>query len=549
MSSRVFGKIGFGPTARGECKQKNQAPAGLYKLLSGLCMIFSKSIQRSLAVVVHACMRRSHGEVAPTFMRRSLGEGALILALTLLCSVALAQERNPAIFAQSLPQDTVPFTFDMYYEVVRNHHPVALSANLRPEMAAADQMSARGGFDPKLSADLNGKEFDRKHYYSHVNAALKVPTWWGIDVYAGYSVNDGSFLNPEKSTPMDGLVNAGLVVPLGEGLFIDERRAMVKLADLALEASEMERRLIRNELLLQAGAAYWEWYQAYQAVLLFQEALEMARLRYEGVISAVKQGDRSALDTVEAGIQYQNRQIGLQQATLDLQNTRLRVGTFLWEDGLTPLELVDEAIPSISISSGDIQLVEARYDSLDTYIQNHPELLLSENKIATGEVNLDLKREQLKPTLDLKYNALAPYAQTETIGALSTNDYSWGVQFSVPIFLRKERGAINLAKLQLQDASFGLQNKSLSLTNKALETLNSLRTAQTQRVLYNQVVADYRTLLEGERRLFNLGESSLFLVNSRELTYIQSSLKLIEMNAKYEVAYLKSLYALGVLGE
>lgn len=81
-----------------------------------------------------------------------------------------------------------------------------------------------------------------------------------------------------------------------------------------------------------------------------------------------------------------------------------------------------------------------------------------------------------------------------------------------------------------------------------LETLNSLRTAQTQRVLYNQVVADYRTLLEGERRLFYLGESLLFPVNSRELTYIQSSLKLIEMNAKYEVAYLKSSYTLGVLG-
>jgi hypothetical protein len=44
--------------------------------------------------------------------------------------------------------------------------------------------------------------------------------------------------------------------------------------------------------------------------------------------------------------------------------------------------------------------------------------------------------------------------------------------------------------------------------------------------------------------MFEQGESSLFLVNARELTYIQANLKYIEVLCKYQQALLSLRFAL-----
>ena len=50
--------------------------------------------------------------------------------------------------------------------------------------------------------------------------------------------------------------------------------------------------------------------------------------------------------------------------------------------------------------------------------------------------------------------------------------------------------------------------------------------------ILRQTVSDSKTLLDAERNMFENGESSLFLINMRELNYIQSKLKYIEWQAK-----------------
>ena len=47
--------------------------------------------------------------------------------------------------------------------------------------------------------------------------------------------------------------------------------------------------------------------------------------------------------------------------------------------------------------------------------------------------------------------------------------------------------------------------------------------------------------------MFEIGESSLFMVNSREMDYIQAQLKLIELISKNQTAYIGTLHALGTL--
>ena len=60
--------------------------------------------------------------------------------------------------------DTTVLTFLEYLEVVREEHPVAKQASLLLENAAAELLTAKGNFDPKLSSDYSQKRFDRKNY-------------------------------------------------------------------------------------------------------------------------------------------------------------------------------------------------------------------------------------------------------------------------------------------------------------------------------------------------------------------------------------------------
>lgn len=59
------------------------------------------------------------------------------------------------------------------------------------------------------------------------------------------------------------------------------------------------------------------------------------------------------------------------------------------------------------------------------------------------------------------------------------------------------------------------------------------------------MAADLNVLLQGERRKFEVGESSIFMVNTREIAYINAQIKLIEFINKNQQSALSTYYAYG----
>ena len=184
---------------------------------------------------------------------------------------------------------------------------------------------------------------------------------------------------------------------------------------------------------------------------------------------------------------------------------------------------------------------------IDSIIQQHPEVNQYRYKIDMLEIDQRWKREQLKPTLNLNYNALTEAVNDNPLAEYSSANYKWGLTFSMPILLRKERGALRLADLKINDAELELASKTAVLGYKALASINEWANTAEQVELYSQTVRDYDGLLGGERQMFDAGESSLFMVNSRELGYINAQLKLIELLTKNRKAGLAANYSLGVL--
>jgi outer membrane protein TolC len=114
------------------------------------------------------------------------------------------------------------------------------------------------------------------------------------------------------------------------------------------------------------------------------------------------------------------------------------------------------------------------------------------------------------------------------------------------LFLRKERGDLKLAKLKLNDAQFEFDNAQIEIRNKVFAIYNELESFKTQNILIFDIVTNYQTMLSAEERKFSFGESSLFLINSRESKLIDAVLKRNLVQNKYYAAKAKLFKSLAV---
>jgi outer membrane protein TolC len=453
----------------------------------------------------------------------------------------------PAYNAVAAQDSLKQLEYDVFLELVKVHHPIAKQANLKVDIANAKVQKSRGAFDPYAYAGLSEKFFDGKSYYKLADGGLKIPTWYGLEFKTGYEQNSGTFLNPEQTVPQGGLWYAGVSASVGKGLFIDQRRAVLQQAKIGVNASIEERRVIYNTLLYEAGSAYWDWFKAYNEVQVYTNGLAFAQQRFEATKNTAVLGERPYIDTLESIIQVQNRQISLQQAQLDYKNATARLGIYLWVDGIIPLELTDETIPPLMDSIATKPLDHTFYLQLDSLSEKHPALRQYRYKIEGLGVERRLKKEQLKPNLNFSYTPLSEPINNNPVSGLSLNNYTWGVEFSMPIFLRKERGDLAITNFKLKESLLDLRNKNAEITYKAVASLNTWTVTHSQANLYQKTVRDYAGLLNGERQKFDAGESSVFLVNRRELGYINAQVKLIALLAKNYKAALGAEYALGLL--
>ena len=242
-------------------------------------------------------------------------------------------------------------------------------------------------------------------------------------------------------------------------------------------------------------------------------------------------GDRATIDTVEAKIAVQNRALSLEQANVKLMNKSLELSNFLWINDV-PVELQPNVVPDTNAEQDIDVTLEIMGKPLDSFtIDNHPKLRSLNFKIDGLTVDKRLKANKLLPKIDVNYNFLTE--TPESINSFDVEQYKGGLSFYFPLFLRKERGDLRLAKFKLQDAQFERDNAQVEIRNKVLAIYRELDSYVTQNQLIFDIVRDYNTLLTAEERKFSFGESSLFLINSRESKLIDAELKQNEVQNKF----------------
>lgn len=444
--------------------------------------------------------------------------------------------------AQAQSVDTTVLPVDTFVTLVKRHHPMALQARLIRNQAQANRLKASGAFDPKLFSEVNQKQFSEKDYYQLQNSGIEFPAWYGLKAKAGYELNEGVFLNNQNTVPGSGLWYADVSITLGKGLFMDERRAMLKQARLLEESAEFEVDLALNDLLEEALNSYWLWYEAYREMSVMKEALQAATFRFKGIKRQAIIGDKSMVDTLEAAIQVQDRSIRLTKAQAKFITRRNELATYLWLEGVVPLNIKEATKPEFNEKAVLNILPE------DWFVE-HPSLNFYRLKLEGLEIERRLKAESLKPQLDLNYKFLNQPAPNDFFAQYSPDNYNWGLKASFPLFVRKGRGDLNQTKVKIEENNLELDLKRVGLQNKVQALEQELILSQGQLIETRSMVNNYRRLLAAENNKFRNGESSLFLINSRELKYIDAQLKQVELESKLNSVRAKLLAAAGVLDD
>jgi len=449
-----------------------------------------------------------------------------------------AAEGSAVPSAQLVPRI---LTLEELIKAVDLFHPKLRGADISRRIATAKRLEKQGAFDPLIFAGYDylrfNTEFDPKTLRGKpassnlTDAGIEILTRTGLKVGAGARYNLGKIKAPFSPTGDAGEYFLSFKMPLLRGFRINEKAAAEQQALLGEPLAEAQFQQVRLELLLKAAEAYWDWVGARQKLEVTVNLLELAKFRAGAVRDRVRAGDLPEIDGVEAELEVQRREGARVKAERDLQKSSFKLSLFLWSPNGLPSPIPEPANAPLSMAApipySDDQFAFGQRTALD----RRPELkaLALNNEIT--QIDLNLARNQKLPALDLVFSP----GRDAGLGSIG-NTIKAGASFSLPLRQRTAEGLITQATLKIQKLALDIANERQRITTEVIDAVSAINTATSRYVATLAEVNLARQIEEGERTRFELGDSTLFLVNQRERATAEARIKLIEIQAEYEQA-------------
>ena len=439
----------------------------------------------------------------------------------------------------SFAQDSLKLSHQEFMNIVKNYHPLAFKYQLQNRIAREEITSARGNFDPVIAGKLGEKNIDGTRYYSQRNIELGIPTWYGIDITGSYNYLEGQKLNSSE-TP-GGLYQFGITVPLAKNLLYDRRRAMLDQAKFGLRMTEAEQTVLTNELLLDAENTFWEWVKNYEIYKLQKSAVQINRKRLDLTKKTYEFGERPAIDTVEAASQLQSFELQERDAFLNFVKSTQDLQMFLWKENQEFYEISQLIFPSSSLDEhsgyNDYELLVENVRSRQ--VENHASLEYYFQKQNILESERRLKWQSFLPKIDFTYNFFNKENYRPDYLPFFDNNFQYGLKLEIPVFMRQARADYQIAKLKISQNQQDSQLKFREINTKIETYRNEVSNYFTQIDISSQNLNNYERLLNAEETRFSNGESSLFLINSRENKLLEAREKNLDLKAKFLKSYNK----------
>ena len=383
--------------------------------------------------------------------------------------------------------------------------------------------------------------------------------------------NQFARLNPEYPSAL----TASYTQPLFRGRAIDNPRRTILLARRAIDLTDAELAQVVMDQLTLVEQAYWDVAFAVRNLEVLASALSQAQAQVASNERQAKEGTLAPIDVVEAQTQVARFQLALasgQQTLTESENRlkRLMLGNRTapaWNQPIVPADLPERSAPALPLE-----------EAVTLALQRRPELRALESSMAQNAVDREFFRDQTKPQVNLiggttlsglagdpltstsqppvggdpddallaRLNELSmlagltplptpPPTTGSSVPPLFIGSYGTSlsnllarrfptavVQVQMDFPLRNRTARANLARAQLVASQLERQRQALeqAIESEVRDTLQAVRSSE-QRLEAAAAARRYALeQYESERRRFDSGISTVFLVLERQTTYV-----------------------------
>ena len=416
-----------------------------------------------------------------------------------------------------------PLSLDEVLRSAESSYPLLLAAIEERAIAQGKQLSAQGAFDTKLSI---GTDVNELGYYTNRSGGAKIEqplADWGGEVFGGYKRGQGEFGPWEQDllTLSRGEWSAGVRLPLLRNRETDERRTDLLLARLSVELADASIEKQRLKLLEEASKSYWDWVAAGAKLEVAEALLELAEARIAQVEEAAAAGEIAEIEIADNQRAVLERRSAVVSASRELQNTAFELSLFLRDGQGQPVVAGRERLPDFP----EPEAVPAAQLSLDVAeaLDRRPEVAGTLVELSQNGAELGLARNQLLPEIDFTVK----YGRDSGAGSITKrgSEVMAGVTLTSPFQRRKAKGAVAMQQAKREQLGQKLRFARNRIEVEVRDAHSALEAALERLSLARQEQEVAQRLAEAERERFELGDSTLFVVNLRELSAAGARLK------------------------
>ena len=429
-----------------------------------------------------------------------------------------------------------PLTPEEVLRSVNQNFPLLLAVLEERRIAEGGQLSAKGEFDTKIKAKGDVEQFG---FYRNetFDALVEQPLQaWGTDVYGGYKLGRGRFSPAEdKSITLSaGEYRAGLRTNLLRDRAIDARRTGLQTAAIQRDVAETTVDKTRLTYFKEALKDYWEWVAAGQQLRVAKALLDLAEARNEQIAETVRLGSVAPIELTDNRQTILRRRGAVVGAERNLQNRAIELSLFLRAADGTPVRVGADRLPTIPEPPGDLEEVRIRED-LAFAIQQRPEVRGLLLKRQQQQVEVRFAGNQIAPQLDFFFQ----YSK-DTGGGSRTkvgDNVESGLIFELPAQRRKAIGKNVQQTAKLAQLEAELRYSRDRVVADVQDAVSAVRAAFESLAVVRNEVLTAKQLEEAERARFDLGDSTQFFVNLRELATADAQFREIKAQSDYFKAF------------
>ncbi len=427
-------------------------------------------------------------------------------------------------------------TLEALLESVNKNYPPLRAALLEKPLAEADLLNQQGRFDLSIKSRIDTQNLG---FYQNerFEIALEQPTTlWGSTIYSGYSISEGRYpdYDGKAVTNSAGQYRAGVRVPLARDRAIDSRRADLGKARFGLRLADLSIDQQRLTILQTATRRYWDWVAAGRRLLIANTLLEVAIGRNDIIAESVKIGALPQFELLDNQRIVLQRRNNVVEARRSLENASIELSLFLRDSEGRPLIAEPEKL--IPGFPDPAEITEAQMlDDMNAAFGRRPDVmrfLFQRNQI---EIDKRLAQNQRLPGVDL-YTEYFREAGNGTIKR-GPNDLRVGIIFDLPLQRRQATARLRNAEARLSQLQQREQFQRDQVTAEVRDAASAVKAAYERSRVTTEELMITRQVEDAERLRFELGDSTLFVLNQREQATAEAAVREANALADYFRAY------------